>query len=205
MLDKHADAEGLFKFRPKSMNDAILSLLAEQNIDILEEMTTIKKDFKVAFQEFTLIVQNCIKELKDDTVSNLNLLTDALVKLQTKMSEISSNEKPETVKQSNKEEKGSSASSPTKRPSKEKPKSSTKTSTTAPPTTSRKSPNTAFLKMPKVLYCADSVGHTVELNQLEVTTKSRIRSRKAYSSKKDAVAKWPESNFSDVVKKELAL
>jgi hypothetical protein len=61
-------------------------------------------------------------------------------------------------------------------------------------------PPTAFLTMPKVLYIADSVGHTASLRQVEMSQNCRIKTAKAYSSDYDVKARWPKSNFTDVAK-----
>ena len=52
----------------------------------------------------------------------------------------------------------------------------------------------------KVLYVADSLGHTASVKKLENFSNSRIRTARAYSSVDDNKARWPEHNFTDVVK-----
>ena len=60
-----------------------------------------------------------------------------------------------------------------------------------------------FNLKPKVLYVADSVGHTTSANQLEEFSNTRIRTARAYSSVFDKRARWPKQNFTDVVKNNL--
>ena len=63
--------------------------------------------------------------------------------------------------------------------------------------------NSKFLSKPKLLYIGDSVGHSASLRKLEEFQNCRIQSARAYSSVFDEKARWPEQNFSDVVKYSL--
>ena len=56
---------------------------------------------------------------------------------------------------------------------------------------------------PKILYVADSVGHTASILNVELNSKSRVVTAKAYSSVYDVNARWPKQNFSEVVKNNL--
>ena len=59
-----------------------------------------------------------------------------------------------------------------------------------------------FNLKPKILYVADSVGHTASIRNLEQTSKSRVVTAKAYSLAYDVNARWrwPKLNFSEVVR-----
>ena len=70
-------------------------------------------------------------------------------------------------------------------------------------TSSSSSPKSAFLSKPKVLYIADSVGHTASMQNLEFFQGCRIKTARAYSSILDNEAKWPKHNFADVAKHAL--
>ena len=61
-----------------------------------------------------------------------------------------------------------------------------------------------FNSKPKVLYAADSIGHTASVKQLEDACNARIRTARSYSSAYDKHARWPKKNFTDVVKDNLA-
>ena len=65
-------------------------------------------------------------------------------------------------------------------------------------------PKTKFNKKQKILYVADSVGHTVSARDIEKANDCRIVTDKAYSSVHDVNARWPKQNFSDAVKTKLA-
>ena len=59
--------------------------------------------------------------------------------------------------------------------------------------------SSAFTAKPKILYVADSVGHSASLSNLEIFQDCRIKSARAYSSVYDEKAKWPQHNFTGVV------
>ena len=180
-----------FQFNPLANKDVVLSLLAEQNVDIIEEMNSIKNDIKGSFLELAKNVEDCIKELKDDTKKKFDSTNDCLAKLHTKIVNLTANSNL-----------GNNLPPPTSTIPAAAP-TTTRPMPSPEPSTSTSIPSTAYLKMPKVLYVADSVGHSADLNNIEIASKTRIRSRKAYSSKKNNIAKYPESNFYDVVRKEL--
>ena len=56
----------------------------------------------------------------------------------------------------------------------------------------------------KVLCVADSIGSHCDFQSIEEATKVDIVTKRAYSSVEDMRAKWPESNFRDVVEVQLA-
>ena len=49
MFLKHPGSKQL-EFSPKSVKDAVLNLLAEQNMDLMEELVNMKRDLKNAFE-----------------------------------------------------------------------------------------------------------------------------------------------------------
>ena len=60
-----------------------------------------------------------------------------------------------------------------------------------------------FLSKPKILYIADSVGHTAAMSEVERTQNCRVRTARAYGSVPDTNARWPDCNFTDVARYEL--
>ena len=60
-----------------------------------------------------------------------------------------------------------------------------------------------FNSKPKILYVADSVGHTASLRKIETACNARVVSDWAYSSVPDPCARWQELNFKDVVEQKL--
>ena len=60
-----------------------------------------------------------------------------------------------------------------------------------------------FNSKPKILFVADSVGHTASLRKIETACNARVVSARAYSSVPDPSARWQELNFRDVVEQKL--
>ena len=87
--------------------------------------------------------------------------------------------------------------------SKESPLPKAKATTSSSSRASSQKSRSSFNSKTKVLYVADSVGHTASAKQLESYSKTRIVTAKAYSSVHDRTARWPEKNFTDVVKHNL--
>ena len=69
--------------------------------------------------------------------------------------------------------------------------------------TTRSEVKSSFNLKPKLLYVADSVGHTASLRDLEKSCNARIVSARAYSSMPDASARWPDQSYKDVVEEKL--
>ena len=72
------------------------------------------------------------------------------------------------------------------------------------PKHSRVAVKSKFNQKSKVLYVADSVGHTVSANKIEKANNCRVVTAKAYSSVNDIQARLPKQNFKDVVQNTLA-
>ena len=58
-----------------------IAYLAEQNIELSEEMVTLRKDFKGAFEVFANNIEENFKELKDNADTNKEVISKALVGL----------------------------------------------------------------------------------------------------------------------------
>ena len=75
-----------------------------------------------------------------------------------------------------------------------------------PPQPTRSSPpppKTEYQTRTRVLYAGDSIGRNVCFPQVEKIAGCSIKTTKAYSSVFDKTARWPKSNFSEIIKKEL--
>ena len=60
-----------------------------------------------------------------------------------------------------------------------------------------------YLEKSKVLFIGDSVAHRPDFASMEQKLNCRIRTRKAYSSVYDSVARFPQKNINDVTKRAL--
>ena len=56
-------------FNPRS-KDMVSALIAEQNLNILEEVETLKKDIKGSLAEFTEVMATCLETLRDDIIDS---------------------------------------------------------------------------------------------------------------------------------------
>ena len=174
------------EFNPKtiSVKDMVLNLIAEQNIEIMEELQVLKKDLRGAFEQLSEEIRS---NLEDTTKTAVLKISDKIVNLEK-----------------------SKASVPNEKLRNEQNVSPPKTPPPPPPPSSRaalgapvrpaylKVKKSAYLQKPKILYLGDSVAHNADFSYLERQSGARIKTSKAYSSIKDSQARWPHKNFTDV-------
>ena len=195
----HADTTPEFLPQTRSSHEVAIAYLAEQNLELSEEMETLKKDFKGAFEVFAHDLEANLNALREEaTTNNMNLsaaIAGVLKLVETVAGK--STKKPDQVQ--------------TQRPT-SMPKTYSETAASPPPipplpqrpsTASPPPPKTKYQSMTRVLYASDSVGRNVCFPQVEKMTSCSIKTTRAYSSVYDKTAIWPEHNFSDVIKKEL--
>ena len=164
---------------------ATIKIVAEQNADILEEFETFKKDTKGAFDQLANVIadvfEGCINKVRDEAKHNHENILEKI----TQLYNIIKKEPDEYFRKKTGEDKVPEIN--------EKRKD----------TKRRPSKVSSFNSKPKVLYAADSVGHSASAKILEEYSGSRIKTVRAYSSVYDEKARWPERNFTDVVKANL--
>ena len=210
--DKESDKENL-----------ILKIVAEQTNALMGEVADIKKDNRDVFKEIADIFTLAIDKIKTDNDNKCKTLGNTVTKIYDKVSKLEkalekiqkeSIIKPpkDTNKKTfadivNKDARMPPIKENTKPSSSNTPKPSPSSSPpplvrseSAPHTPAR---NTSFLRQEKILFVGDSLGHTGNLRNIEKSRKCRIKSTRAYTSKSDNNARWPELNFEDVVRKNL--
>ena len=180
----------------------IIKIVAEQNANIIAEIEKLKEDTKGAFLQLAKAIDDSIGSIREETNENCKNLVDKVSKLYDRISDrgVSStrvHESPSTGITTKTSSPSSSKKKPKRKPA--APKSPNNTSGS----TSSQSSKSSFNSKPKVLYAADSVGHTASAGQLEYSSNCRIKTVRAYSSVHDENAKWPQYNFTDVVKRAL--
>ena len=182
-LNDHPNIPIGFNSKNVTSKEYVLNFLAEQNIELMEELLNLRGDLKKAVE-----VMNTSRSETQEVMAGLNAKIDNLEKVMSKKKDEEvpqpSITKPPTGPSS------SSQSLPTFEPRVIYPKASGR----AP----RKMRGSAFLRKSKVLFIGDSVGHNTEFGELEWATKCRMRTVKAYSSAKNGTARWPSKNFADV-------
>ena len=212
-LKQHPDKS--VQFTPKETENMILKIVAEQNTCIFEELEILKKDIKGAFIELANVVETCINNLKEDNNEKCKTLANTVIKLHSKvvkLGKVTVNSNPklkDDIKSSNnpksKMNKTDENIKKKKKPEDPPQVTSSKVSTKASYVGSKPSPTSISKpkQKPKVLFVGDSVGHTANLRVLENFSNVQIKSARAYSSAYDKTARWPEHNFTDVVKYNL--
>ena len=182
-------------------------------------MDTMRKELKEAFETFADLIGEVIGTFKEDTQENLGTLADTVYKLGEKLVKMETRRKLENakmkvvnkpvVKASTKDSlKANPATLTGQVPPPPAPPGAP--AMPAPPVPPQSTPwttrrpkqrriSTKFIRKPKTLYVADSVGSSVSLREVEMEQNCRIKSTRAYSSVNDSKAKWPKQNFTDVV------
>ena len=83
MYDKlEAHPDDPIDFNPKRTNvhDMILNLLAEQNMDIIEEMQELKKNFRGSFVEMAEVFKETLEDTTNSAFSKVNEILSNLEK-----------------------------------------------------------------------------------------------------------------------------
>ena len=180
----------------------VLSLLAEQNIDIIEGLDTLNRDTKNSSMEFAGIMESCFLAVGEDIKYALNAnqaaIADLSVKLDTKFKELDDKIKDGiecNVKDKNEKTKPAPTTDLDDKIEVEKVEKEKEIAV--------KKKKTSYLLKPRILYVGDSIAHNVEMKDLEEKTHSRLTSRKAFSSIHDKRAKFPSQNVKDVSGKTL--
>ena len=176
----HPDDPMEFQPRMNNTQDFILNLLAEQNVELMEELQTLK----TAFVKHTEDMKNCFDSLEDETKTSL----------------INIDVKIENIKRIKPKETSEPTSTASSTPPPTYPTAPPSQPPVAPsrPAHFRKKKKSTFLAKAKVLYIGDSVAHNVEFPNLEEATNCRIRTVKAYSSVLNEKARFPHKNVTDV-------
>ena len=229
MVFKHPELS--HHLNPKENENVVLRIVAEQNTEILEEMEQMRKDSVGGFDQVGDTLANALKAYKDENDDKFKTMAEAVMILLKKVSKLEkvaravshkkikhkvaksvkatqqlepSHETTHKVSTKNKKNVMCASGAPilTNKQSNTKStvnisKGKTKTITSSPQAKSR------FNLKPKILYVADSVGHTASLRDLEKSCNARIVSARAYSSVPDSSARWPDQNYKDVVEEKL--
>ena len=183
------------EFNPKRpLKDMILNLIAEQNLELMEEVQDIKNCLKGAIERLSVDMTNNVEAATMPAFQNINEKISKLERLCVNNQNISQPPVPPAPRPA---APGPAAAKPP--PPQTSQASSEPSSTPARPKRRR----TRFQQKPKVLYIGDSVACNADTAYLEKETNCRIRTRKAYSSIDDSRARWPKRNFTDIVPQAL--
>ena len=181
-----------------------MNLLAEQNMDLMEEIVSLKKGMKGSFEQLAEDFGNTMNEMNERAEERDVENKEIIRKLTEKIDQFENNSRNAFIALSK-------CASPHSGPSTEKacsepvvpePQAVPYPAPSQEPVVQRKR-KSKYLQKTKVLFIADSVGRNVEFSKLERTSNVRITTKKAYSSVKNKNAKWPELNVMDVTRKEV--
>ena len=215
MFKKHPGVDK--EFSPRGVKDSILNLLAEQNMDLMEELNALKKDLKDSFEQFN---ENFMK-MKEESDRKESDDKQAFQALTTKVNHLENNTKSAFMELSKKmntlqakptgpiEEPSQSSPSVqgTNPPGVQSPPGSSPPQVPAgppPPKNANKRRKSKYQLKPKVLLVTDSLGRDIEYNKIERSENIRIRTVKAYSSVENKSARWPQLNVMDMVQQEVS-
>ena len=96
MFRKHSGQSNAFD--QKQFENMALKIVVEQNVEIIEEMETLKKDTKGAFQHMADIYEENIERMREETNEKCKTLADTLLKLYTKISNLEASYKRKKVR-----------------------------------------------------------------------------------------------------------
>ena len=179
------------------------------------EMETMRRELKEAFENFADLIGEVIGSRHKLYSENFDTLAKTVQKLGERYKKIENRNKlkihDKKIQKSDINEVVKTNIVPTKTysdavkdsshisPSSPQQTKSSLSSTFSTP--SRK--KSTYLRKPKTLYVADSVGSSLSLREIEKHQNLRIKSERAYTSVFSKKARWPKQNYTDVVKSRL--
>ena len=217
--DKHT--EKTFDFNKIDEKKLFVNFMAEQNLELMEEMINFKNGMKLVLEHMVSDFVDTMKDLKEEVTKQNEATTKAIMDLQNKI-ENSNNTPSSKDNEAVKETKSTQPKAPSSaKASLSPPKassSSSKTPSVPPPKAKakpaagpnavktpyqKKKQSTEYQAKPRVLYIGDSIAHNSNFRNLEKITNTTIKTSKAYSSVWDKDARFKHLNVMDVVKNEL--
>ena len=179
-----AHPEIAMEFNPKltTGKDMAINLIAEQNLELMEEILEMKKNFKAEFEKLSQMIQNKCQVIEQDNKKQDEKITAAIEEVSKKLESY-----PTAILQPIPPPVKSSLPAP--------PQPSSQAPSQPKPAPSKK---TAYLQKDRLLFVGDSVAHSVNFGLLEYNTNTRIKTMKAYSAVEDLKARWPHKNVTDV-------
>ena len=176
------------KYADLSSKDLMLNLLAEQNSNMIQELTTLKDFIKELYERLTDEFVDTFKGIQKESDRKDTEMKKELLSMRQDIEKLDqvSNVIPAT----------SSNTVETTKISTEKTK----------PGVNQKKPQnrrTKYQQKPKVLVVGDSLAHNANYRRIEVVTDTTIKTAKAYSSAWDDTVRFKDKNITDVTEKEL--
>ena len=190
----HADLTPVFVPKPNTNQDSAIAYLAEQNLELMEEIETMKKDFKGAFEQHSNDIEDHLKLLREEAKTHNEEVKSAIAHLISYVGDKPPAGRENVNNHEQPKHKENRAEIIPVKPEHEKPKK--------PQNTLK--PKTHYQARPKVLLVGDSIGRNVEFPRIEKDNRCNIKTASAYSSVYDETTRWPDNNFTKVAKEELS-
>ena len=182
------------EFPSRTPKDMILSLIAEQNIDLIEEVETFRKDVTNSMVEFAYRMEACFlavgQDIKESAKNTHEVFHDALTSLNEKMSDVENPAKPDL--------KVTTADST---PGSPKLNSEAASSCSVPPPLKQSAKKSSLTKKARVAWVGTSLSKQLNKSKFENDLKVDLNIEHAYCIVNETDAHFPEKNFRAVVPK----
>ena len=203
-ISSHPDNPMEFQPSANPVSEMVMIMLAEQNLDMMEEIGTVKTFLKEALGTFADTIGRAFDEaqVRDETMkTTLNKLSEKICKIVRSGGSTANESNPNSgnTKQSSSEDNPARKSEdpPSSAPSNPQSASAPQ----ANPHHRRR--RSRYLMKSKLLYVGDSVAQNANFNKIEKEVNIRIKTAKAYSSEENDHARWPKKNIIKVTKTAL--
>ena len=223
-LDDHKEDTSDFISKHTVVKDMLINLIAEQNIEILQEFEQLKRGLKDSFEQLSEDVKILVDDATESKLKNIEDKLGIIGKNMENQTLVTKNIRdvlcqPKTCSSSFPSPPTDIAAQPPSpyidavppphidagatqpSPSCDATRSPTPGIAAQPPpspqrpVTTTKNRKSVFLSRPKILYVGDSIATNVNFRRLEEEFSSRIKTAKAYSCIYDKTSRWPQENI----------
>ena len=203
-LDKHTGESFNFnKMDKNSRKNILFNILAEQNVEIIEEVVNLRNSMKEIFKQMLNDFEDGMQDVVKNARKHNTKTTMALSDLRKEINDLNTAKRspPRKAKETSESQTEKSSSSiPLKTAS---PPQKSELNKEASNTKPKSKPISEYQRKPKILVVGDSVAHNANFRFVEEVTHSTIKTSKAYSSGWDTNARFKHLNVTDVAAKEL--
>ena len=198
-LNKHSGGNHAIGNSPL---ETIMSILVEQNANIVEEINSLKDGIAVFFNQLGGGIQDNFDYLTKKNNDKNASIKEVLKTIHIKVDNLERDPADEITKSKMPNTSSVPKPSQNSRPESSALPLSSKQSASNIPKGKRRN---QYLSKPRVLYVGDSIAHNVNLKHIESKTSFRMTKKKAYNSIYDDRARWPAQNIYDVTKNALEI
>ena len=183
----------------------VLALIAEQNIDIIQEVETLRNDLKNSMVEFAKVMEACFvgvgQEIRDSAKANEDAFSNLSMKLDEKFEEIDGQ-----IKHNNEKDDGQSNVTPKSSTLEEKLEAHVEVPQVVPKQNERKKDKKQKRRVgiKRVTWIGTSISNVMDKKKFERECDIDLKMVKAYCIDEEDKARYKESNFKAVVPQVLA-